>query len=116
MQLYIGNKNYSSWSLRPWLLMTHAGIPFEEKKVRLGWEDDSPFKKTMLALAPTGRVPLLIDDGFADLGQPGDRRVPWPSAFPTSSSGRAIRSSGRGRAASAPRCTRASASCAAPSA
>jgi glutathione S-transferase len=65
MQLYIGNKNYSSWSLRPWLLMKHAGIPFEEKKVRLGWEDDSPFKKTMLALAPSGRVPLLIDDGFA---------------------------------------------------
>ena len=64
MQLYIGNKNYSSWSLRPWLLMTHAGIPFEEKKVRLGWEDDSPFKKTMLSLAPSGRVPLLIDDGF----------------------------------------------------
>jgi glutathione S-transferase len=45
--------------------MKHAGIPFEEKKVRLGWEDDSPFKKTMLALAPSGRVPLLIDDGFA---------------------------------------------------
>jgi len=65
MQLYIGNKNYSSWSLRPWLLMKQAGIPFEEKKVRLGWEDDSPFKKTMLALAPSGRVPLLIDDGSA---------------------------------------------------
>jgi len=64
MQLYIGNKNYSSWSLRPWLLMKQAGIPFEEKKVRLGWEDDSPFKKTMLSLAPTGRVPLLIVDGF----------------------------------------------------
>jgi len=64
MQLYIGNKNYSSWSLRPWLLMTHAGIAFDETKVRLGWEDDSPFKKTMLALAPSGRVPLLIDDGF----------------------------------------------------
>ena len=65
MQLYLGNKNYSSWSLRPWLLMKQAGIPVEEKKVRLGWEDDSPFKKTMLALAPSGRVPLLIDDGFA---------------------------------------------------
>jgi len=64
LQLYIGNKNYSSWSLRPWLLMKHAGIPFEEKKVRLGWEDDSPFKKTMYSLAPSGRVPLLIDDGF----------------------------------------------------
>ena len=65
MQLYIGNKNYSSWSLRPWLLMKHAGIAFDENKVRLGWEDDSPFKKTMLALAPSGRVPLLVDDGFA---------------------------------------------------
>ena len=65
MQLYIGNKNYSSWSLRPWLLMTHAGIGFEEVPLRLGWSDDSPFKKTLLAIAPTGRVPLLVDDGFA---------------------------------------------------
>jgi glutathione S-transferase len=65
MQLYIGNKNYSSWSLRPWLLMKHAGIGFEEKRLRLSWEDDSAFKTTLRAIAPTGRVPLLIDDGFA---------------------------------------------------
>ena len=65
MHLYIGNKNYSSWSLRPWLLMKQAGIPFEEKMLRLDWEDDSPFKKTLLAIAPSGRVPLLVDDGFA---------------------------------------------------
>lgn len=65
MQLYIGNKNYSSWSLRPWLLMTHAGIAFEEKRLRLDLTDDSPFKRSLLALAPTGRVPLLLDDGFA---------------------------------------------------
>jgi glutathione S-transferase len=65
MQLYIGNKNYSSWSLRPWLLMTHAGIAFEEKRLRLSWEDGSAFKTTLRAIAPTGRVPLLIDDGFA---------------------------------------------------
>jgi glutathione S-transferase len=65
MQLYIGNKNYSSWSLRPWLLMKHAGIAFEEKRLRLEWEDDSTFKKTLLAIAPSGRVPLLVDDGFA---------------------------------------------------
>ena len=62
MQLYIGNKNYSSWSLRPWLLMTHAGIAFEEKRLRLSWAEDSEFKQTLLAHAPTGRVPLLIDD------------------------------------------------------
>jgi glutathione S-transferase len=65
MQLYIGNKNYSSWSLRPWLLMKQAGIGFEEKQLRLSWNDDSAFKKTLLSLAPSGRVPLLVDDGFA---------------------------------------------------
>ncbi|MEO8523118.1 MAG: glutathione S-transferase family protein [Caldimonas sp.] len=65
MQLYIGNKNYSSWSLRPWLLMKHAGIAFEETVLRLSWDDDSPFKKKLLAIAPSGRVPLLVDDGFA---------------------------------------------------
>ena len=65
MQLYIGNKNYSSWSLRPWLLMKHAGIAFDETVLRLSWEDDSPFKKELLAIAPSGRVPLLVDDGFA---------------------------------------------------
>ena len=65
MQLYIGNKNYSSWSLRPWLLMTQAGIAFEEIRLRLDWSADSDFKKTLLRIAPTGRVPLLVDDGFA---------------------------------------------------
>ena len=65
LQLYIGNKNYSSWSLRAWLLLRHSGIPFEEKRLRLDWDEGSPFKKTLRSLAPTGRVPLLIDDGFA---------------------------------------------------
>ena len=66
MQLYIGNKNYSSWSLRPWLLMTQAGIAFSERRLRLDWNEGSAFKSTLLALAPSGRVPLLVDDdGFA---------------------------------------------------
>ena len=65
MQLYIGNKNYSSWSMRPWVLMTEVGIPFEEVRLRLDSAADSPFKKTLLELAPTGRVPLLVDAGFA---------------------------------------------------
>ena len=65
LQLYIGNKNYSSWSLRAWLLMTHSGIAFEEKRLRLDWDEGSAFKKTLRAMAPTGRVPLLLDDGFA---------------------------------------------------
>ena len=66
MQLYIGNKNYSSWSLRAWLLLRQAGIAFSEQRLRLESEAGSAFKQTLLALAPSGRVPLLVDDdGFA---------------------------------------------------
>ena len=65
MQLYIGNKNYSSWSLRAWLLMTQTGIQFEEIKLRLGFDENSDFKKTLAHVAPSGRVPVLVDEGFA---------------------------------------------------
>lgn len=64
LKLYIGNKNYSSWSMRPWVLMTQAGIPFEEVMVRFGddfSEPDSQFKKTVLPLNPVGTVPFLVD-------------------------------------------------------
>lgn len=61
MQLYIGNKNYSSWSMRPWVLMTHAGIAFEEVKLRLSFDDGSEFKKALTAVTPAGRVPVLVD-------------------------------------------------------
>ena len=45
MKLYIGNKNYSSWSLRPWVLLTEAGIPFEEVLVRFdSFDATSTFK------------------------------------------------------------------------
>jgi glutathione S-transferase len=66
MQLYIGNKNYSSWSMRPWVLMRQAGIPFEERMVRFdSFAPDSSFKRSLAGVSPTGRVPLLMDDGFA---------------------------------------------------
>ena len=66
MQLYIGNKNYSSWSMRPWVLMTQAGIPFEEVYVRFDeMTPDSRFKRTVAQVSPAGRVPVLVDDGFA---------------------------------------------------
>lgn len=65
MQLVFGNKNYSSWSLRPWLVLTHFGIPFEEVKLRLSFDEGSPFKERLAAIAPTGKVPVLVDDGFA---------------------------------------------------
>ena len=61
-KLYIGNKNYSSWSMRPWILMKQAGIPFEEVKVRFdSFESSSQFKKTIGALNPVAKVPVLVD-------------------------------------------------------
>ncbi len=66
LQLVIGNKNYSSWSMRPWVLMRQAGIPFEELLLRFdGFSPDSNFKRRITAITPTGRVPVLLDDGFA---------------------------------------------------
>ncbi|TXH54939.1 MAG: glutathione S-transferase family protein [Burkholderiaceae bacterium] len=66
MQLYIGNKNYSSWSMRPWVLMKQAGIPFEELMLRFdAFSPDSAFKRQLAGLTPAGRVPVLLDDGFA---------------------------------------------------
>jgi glutathione S-transferase len=62
LKLYIGNKNYSSWSMRPWVLLKQAGIPFEEIKVRFdSFEADSSFKNTVNAVTPTGKVPVLVD-------------------------------------------------------
>lgn len=67
LTLYIGNKNYSSWSMRPWVLMTQAGIDFKEVMVRFdGFDPDSTFKQKISALNPFGRVPVLVDEtGFA---------------------------------------------------
>jgi glutathione S-transferase len=66
LQLFIGNKNYSSWSMRPWVLLTQAGIPFEEVMVRFdSFEADSNFKKSVTGINPVGKVPVLVDDGFA---------------------------------------------------
>jgi glutathione S-transferase len=66
LKLHIGNKNYSSWSMRPWVLLKQAGIPFEEVMVRFDtFEADSAFKRQILATNPAGRVPVLVEDGFA---------------------------------------------------
>lgn len=62
LQLYIGNKNYSSWSMRPWVLLREAGIVFEEVRVRFdSFDADSRFKATLAGLSPTGKVPVLVD-------------------------------------------------------
>jgi glutathione S-transferase len=66
LHLVIGNKNYSSWSLRPWLAMKVAGIPFDETVISLEAKD---FKARVIGLSGAGRVPVLLD---------GDVRV-WES-------------------------------------
>jgi glutathione S-transferase len=66
MQLLIGNKNYSSWSMRPWVLMKQLGIPFTERKLRFDRDEPSPFANAVAQVSPAGLVPVLIDDtGFA---------------------------------------------------
>ncbi|MDA7415577.1 glutathione S-transferase family protein [Xenophilus arseniciresistens] len=66
MKLYIGNKNYSSWSMRPWVLMKQAGIAFEEVMVRFdSFEADSQFKATVGAVSPVQKVPVLVDGELA---------------------------------------------------
>jgi glutathione S-transferase len=58
LHLIIGNKNYSSWSFRPWLAMKVAGIDFDETVISL---DAADFKTRLTELGGSGRVPVLID-------------------------------------------------------
>ena len=65
LTLCIGNKNYSSWSMRPWVLMRQMGIAFTEHKERFdSFDAQSQFKHALLALNPQGKVPVLIDEGL----------------------------------------------------
>lgn len=58
MTLYIGNKNYSSWSFRPWLGMSVAGIAFEERLIPFNTQGKNP---DYIAFSPTRQVPVLVD-------------------------------------------------------
>jgi len=58
MRLLIGNKNYSTWSLRPWLILTHFAIPFDEEFLPLSGDR---WKQNLVAKTPTGQVPVLVD-------------------------------------------------------
>ncbi len=62
LHLVIGNKNYSSWSLRPWLAMKVAGIAFEETVISL---DAPDFKSRVTAVSWAGKVPVLVDGGIS---------------------------------------------------
>jgi len=58
LQLVIGNKNYSSWSLRPYMALAMAGIPFLEKLIHFG---EPHFGKEIRKISPTGKVPILVN-------------------------------------------------------
>jgi glutathione S-transferase len=57
LTLVVGSRNYSSWSLRPWLLMRHLGLPFEERQFHL---DTPEFDAEIAKISPTRRVPVLV--------------------------------------------------------
>ncbi|WEK05896.1 MAG: glutathione S-transferase family protein [Candidatus Devosia phytovorans] len=59
MKLLIGNRNYSTWSLRPWLVLKHFDIPFEDEVLQLSGEG---WRENLAARSPTGKVPVLLDD------------------------------------------------------
>ncbi|BBN80915.1 glutathione S-transferase [Pseudoalteromonas sp. A25] len=96
MQLYIGNKNYSTWSLRAWLILEKYNIPFEEVKLPL---DTSVFYERLKGITPSMKVPTLVDqnthvwDSLAiceyinDTYLSGDA---WPRSGATKAKARAI--------------------------
>jgi glutathione S-transferase len=57
-RLFIGNKCFSSWSLRPWIALAHCGIPFEETVIRLRTPETAA---NLARISPTGQVPVLQD-------------------------------------------------------
>ena len=109
MQLVIGDKNTSSWSMRPWLPLKRVGVPFEEIWVRMRQPDTTA---NLLVHSGTGKAPVLKD---------GDLTV-WDTLaiceyladkFPAAKLWPGIRSSARWPAQPAPRCIPGSPPCAA---
>jgi glutathione S-transferase len=82
LTLHIGNKNYSSWSMRPWLVLRKSELPFDEQITQL---DVPGYKEKLLALSPAGTVPVLqvkdemISDSLA-ISEWAAKAVPnlWP--------------------------------------
>jgi glutathione S-transferase len=89
--LVIGNKNYSSWSLRPWLLMRNAGIEFDELRIPLSQPDT---RQRILSYSGAGKVPILLHgdltvwDSFAICEYIAERH-PQVGAWPKDPSQRA---------------------------
>lgn len=100
-QLYIGNKNYSSWSLRPWLLMKMLDIPFAEQLVPFADGASGASWDRFRAFSPTGKVPCLVDGDSTVWESLGIVEI-WPSAI--RASGRLTPRHAPGPAAPVPRC------------
>jgi glutathione S-transferase len=62
LKIVLGNQNYSSWSLRPWLVLKHLGVPFEEVVIPL---DQPQTRQQILRYSPSARVPVLLDGDLA---------------------------------------------------
>ena len=100
LKLYIGNKNYSSWSMRPWVLLRQAGITFDEVMVRFdAFTADSQFKQRLGPISPAGRVPVLVEDGLVvwdtlAIGEYVAEKFPqlalWPAAMAARARARSI--------------------------
>ena len=95
LKLFVGNKNYSSWSMRPWVLLKQAGIAFDEELVRFdSFDAGSNFKKTLSGLTPTAKVPVLVDgelviwDTLA-IAEYAAERYPEKNLWPTDRAARA---------------------------
>src|SRR5260370_25398093 len=82
--IYLGNKNYSSWSLRPWLALKQTGVAFDEEVIPLS---EPTTRSTILRYSPSGRVPALkhneltVWDGLAIceyLAEPFPEAKFWP--------------------------------------
>jgi glutathione S-transferase len=94
--LVIGDKNYSSWSLRPWLALKHCGIPFEEERIRLRQPGS---KAEILRNSPSGKVPVLktkvglVWDSlaiFEYLAESHPRCGLWPDSQETRAAARSV--------------------------
>src|ERR1700741_1011302 len=96
MLLIIGNKNYSSWSFRPWIAMKVAGIAFEERLISL---NDPDFKRAIASVSKNGKVPAIDDDGvhvwgalagLEDLAEKSPHAKLWPADARVRAHARAI--------------------------
>jgi len=92
LNLVIGNKNYSSWSLRPWIALKTLGIPFQETLIPFDFEGGN---KEIKAVSSSGKVPMLIDgdlkiwESLAILEYLAER-FPDRNVWPADAAGRAV--------------------------